>query len=322
MSDKFKLYKNIENFIDNNCLYKKNEPFIITFCNEKEGSDVLPVVRDNSHFIQCIMNIPKEKENVLKEAQNKGGIKVNIIDSSFEFILYKNNASPSVIKCLLLLIINDIEKTESQEEENTSDKNCSDINSEYKLLEKLKKFIFNYIRQNKKNKNNNNNTPGDNASTNNVLETILLGGAKNGIRFFNHDNNGINYEEENIKKIIEIIKNISSKLEIKQKKTENEKSENKTNEGKAKEANKKRKKANDNDINEVLDELNPDYKNELIYRYLDEMPEEIVNLMKKYKNISFTKNMYMEYIDNKNKPGEIEEKNEYEVLKEKEFEDN
>ena len=322
MSDKFKLYKNIENFIDNNCLYKKNEPFIITFCNEKEGSDVLPVVRDNSHFIQCIMNIPKEKENVLKEAQNKGGIKVNIIDSSFEFILYKNNTSPSVIKCLLLLIINDIEKTESQEEENTSDKNCSDINSEYKLLEKLKKFIFNYIRQNKKNKNNNNNTPGDNASTNNVLETILLGGAKNGIRFFNHDNNGINYEEENIKKIIEIIKNISSKLEIKQKKTENEKSENKTNEGEAKEANKKRKKANDNDINEVLDELNPDYKNELIYRYLDEMPEEIVNLMKKYKNISFTKNMYMEYIDNKNKPGEIEEKNEYEVLKEKEFEDN
>ena len=319
MSDKFKLYKNIENFIDNNCLYKKNEPFIITFCNEKEGSDVLPVVRDNSHFIQCIMNIPKEKENVLKEAQNKGGIKVNIIDSSFEFILYKNNASPSVIKCLLLLIINDIEKTESQEEENTSDKNCSDINSEYKLLEKLKKFIFNYIRQNKKNKNNNNN---NNASTNNVLETILLGGAKNGIRFFNHDNNGINYEEENIKKIIEIIKNISSKLEIKQKKTENEKSENKTNEGEAKEANKKRKKANDNDINEVLDELNPDYKNELIYRYLDEMPEEIVNLMKKYKNISFTKNMYMEYIDNKNKPGEIEEKNEYEVLKEKEFEDN
>ena len=321
MSDKFKLYKNIENFIDNNCLYKKNEQFIITFCNEKEGSDVLPVVRDNSHFIQCIMNIPKEKENVLKEAQNKGGIKVNIIDSSFEFILYKNNASPSVIKCLLLLIINDIEKTESQEEENTTDKNCSDINSEYKLLEKLKKFIFNYIKQNKKNKNNNN-TPGDNTSSNNVLETILLGGAKNGIRFFNHDNNGINYEYENIKKIIEIIKNISIKLEIKQKKTENEKNENKTNEGETKEANKKRKKANDNDINEVLDELNPDYKNELIYRYLDEMPEEIVNLMKKYKNISFTKNMYMEYIDNKNKPGEIEEKNENEVLKEKEFEDN
>ena len=27
------------------------------------------------------------------------------------------------------------------------------------------------------------------------------------------------------------------------------------------------------------------------------MPEEIVNLMKRYKNINFTKNMYNEYID-------------------------
>ena len=69
---------------------------------------------------------------------------------------------------------------------------------------------------------------------------------------------------------------------------------------KVKEINKNGKKESDNDLNEVLDELNPDYKNELIYRYLDEMPEEIVNLMKKYKNINFTLNMYMEYID-KNK---------------------
>jgi hypothetical protein len=31
------------------------------------------------------------------------------------------------------------------------------------------------------------------------------------------------------------------------------------------------------------------------------MPEELVNLMKKYKNINFTKSMYMEYSDkNKN----------------------
>ena len=323
MSDKFKLYKNIESFIDNDCLYKKNDPFIITFCNEKDGSDKLPAVKDNSHSIQCIMNIPKEKENVLKEAKEKGGIKVNIIDSSFEFVLYKNNDTPSVIKCLLLLIINDLEKAESKEEETKTGKNCSDINSEYKLLEKLKKFIFNYIKINKKNKNNLN-KPNDNSS-NNVLETILLAGAQNGIRFFNHDKNGINYEEENIKKIIEIIKNISSKLEIKQKKTENEKSENKTNQGneEGKEVNKKTKKANEKELNEVLDELNPDYKNELIDKYLDEMPEEIVNLMKKYKNINFTKNMYMEYIDNKNKPGEeIDGKNENEALKEKDYEDN
>ena len=289
MSDKFKLYKNIENFIDNDCLYQKNESFNINFFWKNENTDALPQVNDGSNYIQCIINIPKEKESIIKEAQNSKEIKINIIDSSFEFVLYKNNSNPSVIKCLLLLIINDIERTEQDTNEEKKEK-MSDINSEYKLLENLKKFIFNYIKKNKKNKGN---------SSNNILENILLNGAKNGIRFFNHEKNGINYEDENIKKIIEIIKSISSKLEIKQKKNETEKN-NKTNDiGEGKQVNKNGKKEHDKDINEVLDELNPDFKNELIYRYLDEMPEEIVNLMKKYRNINFTKNMYMEYIDNK-----------------------
>ncbi len=305
MSDKFKLYKNIESFIDNNCVYKKNDPFLITFSKEKENSDELPTVQDSSNFIQCIMNIPKEKEDLLKEEKNSNGIKINVVDSSFEFILYKNNTTPSVIECLLLLIINDIEKVETPEAETKNEKKASNINLEYKLLEKLKKFIFNYIKKNKKNKKS--------EGSSNVLEDILLGGAKNGIRFFNNDKNRIDYEKENIKKIIEIIKSIPSKLEIKQKKSLNEKSESKkieeTEEGK--EVNKKRKKDNDNDINEVLDELNPDYKNELIDRYLDEMPEELVNLMKKYKNINFTKNMFMEYTDktkNITNGGEVEDK--------------
>ena len=210
MSDKFKLYKNIESFIDNNCVYKKNDPFLITFSKEKENSDELPTVQDSSNFIQCIMNIPKEKEDLLKEEKNSKGIKINVVDSSFEFILYKNNTTPSVIECLLLLIINDIEKVETPEAETKNEKKASNINLEYKLLEKLKKFIFNYIKKNKKNKKS--------EGSSNVLEDILLGGAKNGIRFFNNDKNRIDYEKENIKKIIEIIKSIPSKLEIKQKK--------------------------------------------------------------------------------------------------------
>ena len=206
-------------------------------------------------------------------------------DSSFEFVLYKSSNFPSVIKCLLLLIVNDFEKVEGNDEiKPESEKPPSDINNEYKLLEKLKKFIFNYIKANKKNKNLQNNS--------NVIETILLGGAKNDLRFFNLENNGINIEDENIKKISEIIKSIASKLEIKQKKNEEkEKQEEKENE----EAKQK------SDINEVLDELNPDYKNELIYRYLDEMPEKLVDLMKKYRKINFTKSMYNDYLANKNK---------------------
>ena len=297
MSDKFKLYNNIENFINNNCKYNKNESFNIKFVAQNDNLNSLPRVNDGANFIQCIMNIPKEKESIIKDAQNSNEINVKIIDSSFEFVLYKNNNNLSVIKCLILLIINDFEKVEQNIEEEKKDK-ISDINSEYKLLENLKKFIFNYIKKNKKNKNN---------SSNNtyILENILLAGAQNGIRFFNHEQNGINYEDENIKKIIEIIKTISSKLEIKQKKNENEKND-KANEGTAdsKQVNKSAKKENENDINEVLDELNPDYKNELIYRYLDEMPEEIVALMKKYRNINFTKSMYMEYLDKNKNEGE------------------
>ena len=153
MSDKFKLYKNIENFIDNDCLYQKNESFNINFFWKNENADALPQVNDGSNYIQCIINIPKEKESIIKEAQNSKEIKINIIDSSFEFVLYKNNSNPSVIKCLLLLIINDIERTEQDTNEEKKEK-MSDINSEYKLLENLKKFIFNYIKKNKKNKGN------------------------------------------------------------------------------------------------------------------------------------------------------------------------
>ena len=283
MSEKFKLIKNIENFIDAECAYKKNSPFIATFHKENDNSNLLPKIFDNSNFIQCIMNIPKEKEALITGEEKQ--FKVNVTDSSFEFVLYKSSNFPSVIKCLLLLIVNDFEKAEGNDEiKPESEKPPTDINNEYKLLEKLKKFIFNYIKINKKNKNFQNNS--------NIIETILLGGAKNDLRFFNLENNGINIEDENIKKISEIIKSIASKLEIKQKKNEEkEKQEEKENE----EAKQK------NDINEVLDELNPDYKNELIFRYLDEMPEKLVDLMKKYRKINFTKSMYNDYLANKNK---------------------
>ena len=306
MSEVFKLYKTIEFFIDNNCLYNKNEPFVITYYKEKENSNALPTVNDGSNFIQCIMNIPKEKEDLLKDAQNNTGIKINVLDSSFEFILYKNSSAPSVIKCILLLIINNIEKVEATAEpEAKSDKTPSDINSEYHLLEKLKKFIFNYIKKNKK-------------ASNNELETILLGNVNNDIRFFNHDKNGINYEDENIKKIIEIIKTISSKLDIKPKTKKNEENE-ETEEGKDVNKKEKKNKKYYNDINQVLDALNPDYKNELINRYLDEMPEELVNLMKRYKNINFTQNMYNEYIDKNKNTNEIEDKKD--ILKDENVED-
>ena len=157
MSERFKLYKSIENFIDNECIYKKNSPFTATFSKENGKTELLPKIMDNSNFIQCIMNIPKEKESLINQGSSE--FKVNVTDSSFEFVLYKSNNFPSVIKCLLLLIVNDIEKSNDKEdlkqekEKEENGKGISDINNEYKLLEKLKKFIFNYIKINRKNKN-------------------------------------------------------------------------------------------------------------------------------------------------------------------------
>ena len=49
------------------------------------------------------------------------------------------------------------------------------------------------------------------------------------------------------------------------------------------------------------------------------MPEELVNLMKRYKNINFTQNMYNEYIDKNKNTNEIEDKKD--ILKDENVED-
>ena len=62
------------------------------------------------------------------------------------------------------------------------------------------------------------------------------------------------------------------------------------------------------DINNILDLLNPKLKQDLVNKFLDEMPEEIANLTKKYKNIKFNNEMYLNYVDYKNKIKEEENK--------------
>ena len=52
------------------------------------------------------------------------------------------------------------------------------------------------------------------------------------------------------------------------------------------------KMKNGKNIEDILDELNPEIKENLIAKYIDEMPDDIINLQKKYKKISFTKEIY------------------------------
>ena len=107
-----------------------------------------------------------------------------------------------------------------------------------------------------------------------TLDKILLGDSTNNIRFFNNKDNK-NFEED-IKKI----KLCESNIQMK----------------------------NFYDINNILDLLNPKLKQDLVNKFLDEMPEEIANLTKKYKNIKFNNEMYLNYVDYKNKIKEEENK--------------
>ena len=63
-------------------------------------------------------------------------------------------------------------------------------------------------------------------------------------------------------------------------------------------------------IEDILDELNPEIKENLIAKYIDEMPDDIINLQKKYKKINFTKEIYQNYINNFNSKEKDKEKEE------------
>ena len=104
------------------------------------------------------------------------------------------------------------------------------------------------------------------------LNKLFLDNASNNIKIYNNDNN-IKIDE------INNIKNLDSEIKMK--------------EGK--------------NLDVILDELFPEFKEELIGKYIDEMPDEIVNLQKKYKKINFTNEIYKKYIkdlDNKEKEKE------------------
>lgn len=107
------------------------------------------------------------------------------------------------------------------------------------------------------------------------LNKLFLENANNNIKIFNNDNN-VKIEE------INDIKNLDSEIRMR--------------EGK--------------NLDIILDELYPEFKEELIGKYIYEMPDEIVNLQKKYKKINFNNEIYKKYKDemnNKGKDKEIEE---------------
>ena len=270
MAETINLYQKIENFIQNKCSNAENNQFIINYHQNNTSQDNLSLLYDDTNSIKCFIN---KKEDLDK---NEKDIKLLIKKSSFELVIYRNDTDLTIIKCILLLIVNDYSIIEKEEPNKFEEEKIIDINNEEEIIDELKIFLFNYIKENQKN------------NKDLSLEKILLGDTNNNIRFFN--NNDIKCFNDEIKKI----KICESDIQIKSK----------------------------FDMSDVLNELNPKFRDNLIDKYLDEMPEEIVNLMKKYKKINFNQEMYLNYINYKNnkdkdKDKEDDKENDKENKKEK-----
>ena len=260
MAESIKLLKTVEQFISNKCLQKKekNSSFEINY--HSNGANNLPILYDNTHNIPCIITNKTELEELNKINKD---CHLLIKDSKLELVFYKSDSESKFIKCCIIFIVNEFSIIKNlKEEENiliTFDKeNNIDINYDDKIVKRLKKFLYDYIKKNKSK----------------TLTKIFLENEINNIKIFSNDNNKIEG--------IELIKNLDYEIKMK--------------EGK--------------NLDEILDELYPEFKEELISKYIDEMPDEIVNLQKKYKKINFNNEIYKKYKDemnNKGKDKEIEE---------------
>ena len=260
MAESIKLLKTVEQFISNKCLQKKekNSSFEINY--HSNGANNLPILYDSTHNIPCLITNKTKLEELNKINKD---CHLLIKDSQLELIFYKSDSESKFIKCCIIFIINEFSIIKNlKEEENiliTFDKeNSIDINYDDKIVKRLKKFLYDYIKKNKSKS----------------LTKIFLENEINNINIFSNDNNKIEG--------FECIKNLDYEIKMK--------------EGK--------------NLDEILDELYPEFKEELISKYIDEMPDEIVNLQKKYKKINFNNEIYKKYKDemkNKGKDKEIEE---------------
>ena len=245
MAEKVKLHKIIEEFIHNKCSSsKKKGSFKINFHPDNNNPQNLAILYDNSNYIQCLI---KKKEELDKKEKD---LELLIKDSSLDLVIYRNDNELNKLNCILILIVNNYSIV-NKEPDKFEEGEIIDVNNDEKIIDKLKLFLFDYIKENK---------------DKNDLNQILLNDSTNNIRFFNTKD--IKDFAEDINKI----KNLPNKIEIN----------------------------NKNSLNEILDEINPSYKEELINKYIDEMPEEIVELMKKYKNVNFNNEKYLNYINYKN----------------------
>ena len=229
MAESIHLYEIVEDFIKGRCTKEKNESFKINYHSKNSNQDNLPLLFDDTNYINLV--------------------------------IYKNDKNLNIMHCLLLLIVNDYEIVDKEEPIQFEEDKIIDINNDEDILNKLKLFLFNYIKE-FKNKGLS-------------VDKILLKDTKNTIIFFNDKENKEKTFFDEIKKIKILESNVQIRTRL--------------------------------ELIDILDDLNPKFRQKLMDKYLDEMPEEIVNLTKKYKNISFNNEMYVNYLNYKEKKQEMDD---------------
>ena len=255
MAESIKLYQIVEDFIKSKCSKEKNEPFKINYHSNNSNQDNLPLLFDDTNYINCLFKNNKDLNKSEKD------LVLLIKDSSFELIIYKNDKNLNIIHCLLLLLVNEYSIVDNEEPIKFEEDRIIDINNDEDILNKLKLFLFNYIRE-YKNKGLS-------------IDKILLNDSKSNIIFFNDKENKEKEFFDEIKKIKLLESNVQIRIKL--------------------------------NMIDILDDLNPKFREGLMDKYLDEMPEEIVNLTKKYKNITFNYEMYVNYLNSKEKQKEMDE---------------
>ena len=165
MAEKIDLYEALRKFINKKCSNINNKDFIINYHPNNSNKDNLKILYDDNNSIKCFLN---KKDELNK---NEKDLKLLIKDSSFELVIYKTDTDLNIIKCILLLIVNDYSIIEKEEPNKYEEETFIDINNDEEIVEKLKIFLFNYI----KDKNNKNKELS--------VDTILLNNSANNIRF-------------------------------------------------------------------------------------------------------------------------------------------
>ena len=256
------LEKNIEYFLNIKNSNIKNSKFKAYIYQGDENTKNINVIYDNQNYIHFLLNIPEDKEYIIKE---KNEYEITITDSSYDLFFYKSSPFQNTINCILILIINDIDVEYLNENYlEFKEENLININQQDKIINQIKEKIKDFIKKEKEKSNNNAN-----------FENITIGENDNNFLF---NKNIIEDKSGKIKIQIEKLSKLVSKVEIRKQNNNYD---------------------IDNLFMNVFEVLSPLYKSMLSQKYMEEMPINLYNLMEKYQDAQITKDSFEQYKKNK-----------------------